>query len=273
MDLQTYQAYTQQLTRNCEALPAVIGLVACGSMAALHRRDEWSDHDFFVVVESGQQEHFRTHLAWLPDADHIIMAFRETEHGLKVMYDSAHLIEFAVFDVEELRQAKANDYAVLLDRDSVATTMTTHVVKKERPPRNLHQDFLQTLSLMQVGASRYARGERLSSHVFLKAYTLMHLLPVLAHYLPSDTRNKLDNLDSFRRFEQAFPTVGQAINEALTLSPLACAQRLLEIADASLAHVMPAYPAQVVATVQTYLQKLTRHIEATDGGQGQSELR
>jgi len=41
---------------------------------------------------------------------------RETAHGLKVLYDDGHLLEFAVFDEAELPLARVNDYRVLLDR-------------------------------------------------------------------------------------------------------------------------------------------------------------
>ncbi|MCI0417100.1 hypothetical protein L0222_30385 [bacterium] len=43
----------QQLT----AEESVLGLVALGSMAAQdYVPDQWSDHDFFVIVRSGHQE-------------------------------------------------------------------------------------------------------------------------------------------------------------------------------------------------------------------------
>jgi len=99
MKANEYQAYTSALVKQLEADPRVIGLLALGSMArTAHQPDEWSDHDFYVVTEAGQQEWFRTHSEWAPDADKLVLWFRETEHGVKGIYESGHLIEFAVYD-------------------------------------------------------------------------------------------------------------------------------------------------------------------------------
>ncbi|MCL4255495.1 MAG: aminoglycoside 6-adenylyltransferase, partial [Anaerolineae bacterium] len=94
MNLTDYRNFTHTLLQNVQADPRVIGLVALGSMAEQNRTpDDWSDHDFFLVVQSGTQELFRQDTSWLPYADRIIMSIRETQHGLKVMYDMPHLIE------------------------------------------------------------------------------------------------------------------------------------------------------------------------------------
>ena len=50
------------------------------------------------VTQDGTPERYRTDLQWLPDADTIGWWFRETAHGLKVLYRGGLLLEFAVFD-------------------------------------------------------------------------------------------------------------------------------------------------------------------------------
>ena len=72
--------------------------------------DQWSDHDFFVISEPGSQEYFRNDLSWLPDDRQIAFWFRETTHGLKVVYENGNLLEFAVFDFAELELAKADRF-------------------------------------------------------------------------------------------------------------------------------------------------------------------
>ena len=121
MDRPTYIRFADALVDTLAARPDVVGLVAVGSFAT--GPDEYSDHDFFVVVRPGEQEAFRRDLSWLPDAERIALSFRETEHGLKVVYDDGHLLEFAVFDEEELGLAKVNRYRVLLDRAEVGRRM------------------------------------------------------------------------------------------------------------------------------------------------------
>jgi len=101
-----YERFTAHLRERLAADGRVVGLVALGSMSGEPPEpDEWSDHDFFVISRPGEQEGLRTELSWLPDAEEIAFSFRETAHGLKVLYRSGHLLELAVFDLEELSVA------------------------------------------------------------------------------------------------------------------------------------------------------------------------
>ena len=61
----------------------------------------------------------------MPDAGDLVLSYRETAHGLKALYRSGHLLEFAVFDPEELRLAKVNRYRVLFDRGGIADAMAS----------------------------------------------------------------------------------------------------------------------------------------------------
>lgn len=221
-----YHHMTQQLLENLQADPRVVGLVALGSMAEQSRTpDEWSDHDFFVIVESGTQEDFRQNLAWLPQPEHIILQIRETAHGLKILYDLPHLLEFAIFDHTELRGAVVNDYTILLDRAGIAQIMPTCQPSPQQP-YNPRRDFQMVLALIYVAAGRGARGETLSAHAFIKHHLLHHLLPLLAHLSGTPLE---DNLDPFRRFETTYPALGKRIHQALLLPPLDCAYDLLEL--------------------------------------------
>jgi hypothetical protein len=42
-------------------------------------------------------------------------AYRETEHGLKVLYRGGHLLEFTVFSENELQMARLNRYRILAE--------------------------------------------------------------------------------------------------------------------------------------------------------------
>jgi len=77
--------------------PAVIGLIAVGSTAAVtHHPDEWSDHDVFVVTTAGASAGLLEDPSWLPDAGRIVMWHTETPDGRAAVYDDGHLIELAV---------------------------------------------------------------------------------------------------------------------------------------------------------------------------------
>lgn len=255
MDLETYNNFTKLLLQNLQADNRIVGLVALGSMATAARRDQYSDHDFFLVVQPSTQTWFRKNLTWLPDADSIVLQFQETAHGLKVMYASGHLIEFAVFDLEELMVSKANDYEILLDRADIAKRMIQIVENTVPPEYDYLVEFLHFLSLLQVGAGRYWRGEQLSGHIFIKSHALYHLLPVITHYVSSDNRHDLDGLDPFRRVERAYPDIGDVLNRALLVPPPQAALDLLALCEDYIRPTMPDYPQQAVDTLRKYLQR------------------
>jgi hypothetical protein len=258
MNLEDYRQFTHRLQTNLEQDARVLGLIALGSMAEINRvPDEWSDHDFFVITVPGDQEAFRRDLGWLPDQDRIVLNIRETAHGLKILYDSGHLLEFAIFDLDELGVAHANDYRVLLDRADIAAAMARIAQVPPAPaPYDATRDFTMVVALLYIGAGRCVRGERLSAHMFIKVYTLHHLLPMLTRLLDSDHKARLDNLDPFRRFEQVFPQVGAEIDRALLLPPLEAAQILLAIAERHARPVLADYPAQAVEVVRHFLDQV-----------------
>src|SRR2546430_14891643 len=123
MDRDAYGRFSERLRERLATDERVLGLVALGSMSGEPPPDQWSDHDFFVISRPGEQERMRTELSWLPDGEEIVLAYRETAHGVKVLYRDAHLIEFAVFDPEEMSVARINRFRVLLDRGGVAERM------------------------------------------------------------------------------------------------------------------------------------------------------
>ncbi|MEQ8677538.1 MAG: hypothetical protein RLP44_13935 [Aggregatilineales bacterium] len=259
MELTDYQQFTEQLRQSLEADSRVVGLVAAGSMANLARRDRWSDHDFFVIVESGTQTDFRTNLQWLPDHERIVIAYQETEHGLKVIYDIGHVLEFAVFDMDELSLVKVNDYAVLLDRGNVANVLVDVAQKSteqtERPDTYYWGQFLAHLI---IGVGRYLRGEKTSGHMFVKVYALDDLLPLFVKYLDAPEKSRLDNLDVHRRFEAVFPQIADSLEQVLLLPvPQACLA-YLELVKQSLGDV-EGFPAQGIQVAQDYI---TREIES-----------
>jgi hypothetical protein len=259
MDTALYQAFTDQLTANLQADPRVIGLVLLGSTAnQSHPPDEWSDHDFFIITESGLQEAFRTNLAWLPNHESIVLSVRETAHGLKIVYGDGHVLEFAVFDIAEISLAKANDYTVVFDRGGVYEAMTKIAVPAGQPVTyslsDQQRDMGLFLSLLVIGAGRVARGEVISGQAFIRMKTLDYLLPLVANHHPADDKSVLDNLDPLRRFEKVFPGIGAEINTALDREPIGAAAGLLDIFERILGNV-EGYPSEGVATVRVVLKR------------------
>ena len=255
MDRAAYDALTSALATRLASDPRVVGLVALGSMSAEGPApDAFSDHDFFVITAQGAQERWRTDLSWLPGAERAVLVHRETEHGLKVVLDDGHLLEFAVFDLEELLVARANRYAVLLDRGGVAERMERVAAKpvEARPDRWLAGQLLGNLL---VGGGRAARGELLSARLFVAGHATGHLLRLLARHAPAEARTPLDDLDPFRRFERAYPRLGGEVNAALSLAPLDAALALVDLAGRELGPRLPEWPASAAAAVRDRLSR------------------
>jgi hypothetical protein len=253
MDAASYERLTERLRDGLAADGAVLGLVALGSMAALDTQpDRWSDHDFFVVVKAGEQERFRRDLSWLPNSGDVVLSYRETAHGLKVLYRDGHLLEFAVFDQGELHLAKVNRYRVLLDRGGIADAMAAIREASERWASSSgmgdFERFGQFLANLLVGAARYARGEGLSGRQFA-GYALQHLAVLLGKYVPREADHPLDNLDPLRRFERSWPAIGAELNRLLESPYPEMARGLLAIARRELAGRLPGYPAAAVEAV------------------------
>ena len=112
MQPQAYQQFTQALQKQLMVDERVMALIALGSLAEPECYDQWSDHDFWVITQTDCQEALLSDLTWLPNADEIVMAFRQAVSYYTVFYRSGHTIEFAVFDTEQMVRAKTNRYSI-----------------------------------------------------------------------------------------------------------------------------------------------------------------
>jgi hypothetical protein len=261
MKLDAYRDFTRALVEGLASDGRVRGVVALGSMAEQGEQpDAFSDHDFFVVVEPGAREAFRGQLSWLPRPGEVALSFRETEHGLKVVYSDGHLLEFAVFSPEELALARINRYRVLLDRADVAERLERVAKHTQEEARATAPDdawlFGQLLTGVLVGAGRAARGERLSGRARLaEALRVLCVLVARHRPAPQGAARLLDGLDPLRRVERVYPALGQELGEALEGSTAGLARVLLEATGRELAHV-PGFPHQGLAAVRAAVLKM-----------------
>jgi hypothetical protein len=246
MDPGEYERFTRDLQEKLEADPRVLGLVAVGSMARRGSMpDRFSDHDFFVVVQPGAQEPFRSNLDWLPRHREIVLSFRETAHGVKAVFRDGHLVEFAVFDPDELGLARINRYRTLLDREKIGERLARVAEATAASPSSEEWLAGQFLTNLLVGACRHHRGERLSGRQLVQAGALGHLLALLARRETASGDPGLDSLDPFRRFEAAFPALARRLDAATRLETPEAAKALLDIAVEKLPGRFP--PAAVEA--------------------------
>ena len=261
MKLADYHQFTQTLTTNLRDHPHVLGLIALGSMANQdYQPDNWSDHDFFVIVTPGTQPQFKNDLSWLPNSDEIVLAFAETAHGMKVLYQFGHLLEFAIFEASELDLARVNRYAVLIDKADIGRMIAerareTAVTSQSNPPTD-HNLYGQFLTNIFVGVGRHARGEQISGRIFVTAYAINHLIRLITRHYDAPEKGVLDNLDPYRRFERVYPQMGQQLNDTLNQSTPEAALGLLSLSEIWLSDKITHFPQTAVSTLKTYIEKI-----------------
>ncbi len=247
MNPEEHRRFTERLVETLAGDARVLGVVALGSTA--EGADRYSDHDLFVVAEPGHAEALRATQSWLPDPSRIVLAFRETAHGVKVLWDDGHLAEFAVFEPGELALARAERrWRVLLDRADVAARMasveraTAEALRAGAPAAAWHAG--QFLTQLLVGVARWRRGERLSARQFVTRAALAHLVPLLD---VGNAEGGGPSIDPLRRFETRHPAAGAALDAALRLDPPAAAAALLDLAERALAQDTAAAAAHAAA--------------------------
>lgn len=217
------------LALKVSALPEVQGLVWAGSAAEVERADEWSDLDFFLIVQDGVQEDFRTNLSWLPDDTLIAWTARETEHGLKVVYSDGFVLEFAVFTRDELSCAVVNHHAVEFGDDNIKDRVRAIHRPEPMPARQTVDDYLgMAYAQLLIGAGRFLRGERLVGNLFVHSYVISQILAASQLALVGQNEQSADSLDPWRRVEQRYPVLAAELSQALALE---VPQAALEIGE------------------------------------------
>ena len=261
MDRSTYIRFADALVDTLAARPDVVGLVAVGSFAT--GPDEYSDHDFFVIArDQPAAEALRRDVTWLPDSERLVLVVRETAHGVKAVYDDGHVMEFAVFLPDEIRLAAVNRARVLVDRADVQARVDAareqSAARAGMPDESDAYLVGQLLTALLVGVQRHRRGERMSGIDFVHRYALRHFLVLLARHVPADQPAARDDLNPFRRVEQAWPAVGMALTALFSTGNLEkTALGLLDLASDLFRHHLndASSPDEAWTAVRSYLTR------------------
>ena len=231
--LDDFLRYQQELVAAVTDRKEVLGLVFLGSSAAHARVDKYSDQDFFLIVSEGTGESFRQDLRWLPNHENIVLSPRETAHGLKVLYSSGLVLEFAVFEDRELELSAANDYLVALDKTDIAERMAKIALRSVPAAFDPESGFELFLSLVVIGVGRARRGEQIAADQHIKSYAVEKLLQVIRALLPKPDA-RFDSLNAYRRFEFDYPDLGKHIGMHLLQTAEVCAKGMLDLASTEL---------------------------------------
>jgi hypothetical protein len=250
--LKAFDLYTARLIAAVEGNPDVLGVVLAGSGAQPERIDEWSDHDFFLIVRQ-DPESWRRDVSWLPDADKIVIRAKEGIHGQKIVMADGHVLEFAVATVEEMAGWAVNHYQVVLDHGGVEEFIAGLAAATVVEPVDPWRELQLFLAILYIGVGRDRRGEVLAAGRFVRAYALEHLLAAWRALLPPQVGALEDSLDVHRRFELAYPSASAELAAAIAQRPEPAGRDLVAIAERHLAPGWDEWPALSVQAVRDLL--------------------
>jgi lincosamide nucleotidyltransferase B/F len=201
-------AIGQSLEKSGHAL-ALIGLGSVG--VEVERLDEYSDLDFFAIVEEGYKSRYIDNLDWLRSLCPIAYHFRNSADGYKLLFQDDIFCEFAVFEQSELRTIPFAKGRVIWKQPHIEGTIGVPVAASA-PARQPDVEFLigEALTNLYVGLGRFRRGEKLSAARFIQQYAVDRIV-ALAPLLEKEQGASKDDFSSERRFEQRFPVIAQSL--------------------------------------------------------------
>ena len=206
MDSDNYDGYTAHLTNGLTRDADVLGLILLGTTADPAWRDEWSDHDFWIITRSETQRRYLDNASWLPRAEDILTSARHGTSYRTVLYRNRHKAEYAVFDHEEAKSGMIERFDVAIDRQDI-TSLARSIQEESRKRRSTQlesADALENFCLLMWSAwERTARGEMLSARHYLGA-GIDSLLSLLVAHAGSEV-STADFLDPRRRLERTHP--------------------------------------------------------------------
>ena len=256
MDAAQFDNYTERLRASLESVREVLGLVVLGSTADSTLRDQWSDHDFWIITEAGKQDVLLEDLSWLPDYENIAITVKHLPHGRTMIFRNRHKVEFAIFDVIEVSARKVDRYRILIDRNRISELVAA-VHDETRRQAQVKPDALENLCVVLWSAcERHLRGELFSARQYLDGFAIDRLLSLISNTEPGNERK--DVLDARRRLEQRSPQLAAELVALRGLPVPRAALQLLEIAERELKPKAPTLAWEKVTMVRGWILDVTR---------------
>ena len=181
---------------------ALLGLGSVG--IETERLDQFSDVDFFAIVQEGHKQYFLDSLHWLSDILPIDYAVRNTVDGYKVLYTDGIFCEFAVFEAHELAHIPFAEGRIVWQEADFDTQCCVPPAKGAAEANSQEWIIGEALTNLYVGMSRYNRGEKLSGSRFVQSYALDRLIDLVDQTETSEPEF-VDEFMSDRRLEARFP--------------------------------------------------------------------
>jgi hypothetical protein len=180
---------------------ALIGLGSVGT--ELDRIDDYSDLDFFAIVQDGHKQAFIDNLDWLAAVHPIVFAFLNTHDGYKLLYADGIFCEMAVFEAYEMAHVPFAHGRIVWKDESFDESLAAPQLKIPRP-KSVEWLLGEALTNLYVGLGRYHRGEKLSAARFIQGYAVDRLVELTEQVETPQPAHK-DIFTPERRFEARFP--------------------------------------------------------------------
>jgi lincosamide nucleotidyltransferase B/F len=215
--IQRLLARLDEIGKSLEKSGRGLALIGLGSVGAeLTRLDEYSDLDFFAIVEPGYKQAFIENLDWLESIHPIGYCFQNSPDGYKLMFEDGIFCEFAVFEPDELAHIPFAAGRVVWKQpwvdEAVAFPQMPIPAGQTSPVEWLVGEAVTNL---YVGLGRYRRGEKLSAARFIQNYAVDRVLELAARIEVEQPAFK-DQFSGERRFEQRFPELARQLPQFMT---------------------------------------------------------
>ncbi len=188
---------------------ALIGLGSAG--LERDRLDDYSDLDFFAIVDTGFKGGFLASLDWLGAICPIAYSYRNTPDGYKVLFEDGVFCEFAVFEEPELRHIPFAPGRIIWKRKGVPDALAVpQLIQKALEDSSPEWLLGEALTNLYVGLGRFHRGEKLSAMRLIQCDAVDRVLELSERIEPAAASPR-DAFGPARRYEQRHPSLARAL--------------------------------------------------------------
>jgi hypothetical protein len=205
-----------EIGKSLEKSGHALALIGLGSVGLeLERLDQYSDLDFFVIVQEGHKLRYLQNLDWLTELCPAVYYFLNSPDGYKLLFQDGVFCEFAVFEQHELSAIPFTAGRVVWKQPWIDEQIAIPTTAPGTAPRATTDWLLgEALTNLYVGLGRYQRGEKLSAMRFIQQYAVDRISE-LAVQVEASQPAYADPFSAERRFERRFPGVAHYLPDFL----------------------------------------------------------
>jgi hypothetical protein len=205
----------EEIGRSLANTPHALALLGLGSAGReTDRMDNYSDLDFFVLVESGWRQHFLEDLSWLSSVAPIAFKFMNTDDGYKLLFEDGIFCEFAVFEPEQLVDIPFAPGRIVWKAEGVPESINQPQPTSPQKPKKIEWLIGEAVTNLYVGLGRERRGEKLSATRFIQGYAVDRIIELSVMMVEPASTN-IDPFDLARRYEALYPTLATHLPQFL----------------------------------------------------------